>query len=158
MARAAVRCGCGWRPARERAARWLRRQRRRHRRECAACHRGRAGFNQAFHKLEGIERCSESGFGIRDDRQHPVDRVLAVCVDRLLGADQRIVDGAHNLWNATGEKALIGIHLTADVGVCSGKSGVEINCLQTGFSDLDCLVARDGALCGHVFPLMKEPP
>ena len=55
-------------------------------------HRGGACFDERLHQFECVQRATEAGFGVGDDRREPVDRVVALGVGDLVGAQQRVVD------------------------------------------------------------------
>jgi hypothetical protein len=62
----------------------------------------RARFDQAFHQFESIEDSTKSSFGIRDNWQHPIDRVLGVSMCNLVGPHQWVVNGSHHTWHTVG--------------------------------------------------------
>ena len=50
-----------------------------------------AGVDHRLHQLEGVERTSESGLGIGDDRDEPVALGLPLGVLDLVGAEERLL-------------------------------------------------------------------
>ena len=72
----------------------------------------------ALVELEDVQVAAEAGLHVGDDRDHPVDLVVAVGVVDLVGAQQRAVDRAHDLGDAVDRvQALVGVHLAREVGV-----------------------------------------
>ena len=59
-------------------------------------HAGGAGLDHRLHQLEGVERPAEAGLGVGDDRREPVAAgAVALGVLDLVGAQERVVDAAH---------------------------------------------------------------
>ena len=77
-----------------------------------------AGFDEALHQLEGVERAAEAGFRIGDDRGEPLRRVVSFCTGNLVGAEQRIVQPLDEGGPARRRvQALVGIRVAREIRV-----------------------------------------
>src|SRR6185312_6387238 len=52
----------------------------------------RAAFDHRFHEIERVNRAAEAGFGLGDDRRHPVAAGVAFAPFDLVGAQERVVE------------------------------------------------------------------
>ena len=106
----------------------------------------RARFDHRFHQLEGVQRAAKSSFGVGDERNEPAHAVLAFGVMDLVGANQSVVQTAHQVGHGVGRiEALVGIHLAGVVGVGGDLPATDVDGLQAGSDHLHCLVAAHGA-------------
>src|ERR1039457_4047067 len=82
---------------------------------------GGARFDERLHQLEGVQRSTEAGLGVGDDRREPIDRVVSLGVRYLVCAKQRVVE-ALDQRRRTGRRieALVGAGLPRDVRVGGG--------------------------------------
>ena len=77
----------------------------------------------------------------------------------LVGAHESVIDGADDGGDAIGWiKALIGIHLAAQIGVGCDLPATQVNGLETGLGHLYGLVSSKGAQRRNVLLLMKQAP
>ena len=75
----------------------------------------------------------------------------SLAVRNLVGPQQRVVDRPHHSGNAVGRiQALVGIHLSAEVGVGGDLPTAQIDGLQAGLRHLHGLVAGERTQCGDV--------
>ena len=105
-------------------------------------HAGSAGGDHRLHQLEDVERAAEAGFGIGDDRQIPV--LASPPFERfdLVEARQRVVEPRDHGRNAVGRiKALVGIHLTGQIGVGGDLPAAAVQRAKTGPRRLDRLIS-----------------
>ncbi len=73
-----------------------------------------AGFDHRLHELERVERPTETGLRVGDDRHEPIAQRAAVVLGPfdLVGTAQRVVDAAHDGRHAVhGVEALVGVDL-----------------------------------------------
>jgi hypothetical protein len=82
-------------------------------------HPGGTGFDHRLHQLEGVERAAKPGFGIGNDRRHPVSVVTVTFgLGDLVGAAQCIVDTPDHVGHRVHRiKRLIRIHLPGSIGI-----------------------------------------
>ncbi len=122
-------------------------------------HAGRARFDHGLHQLEGVQRAAEAGFGVGDERDEPAHAVLAFGVMDLVGANQRVVQTAHQVRHRVGGiEALVGIHLAGIVGVGGDLPAAHVNGLQPGGDHLHRLVAAHGAEGVDVLLAVQQLP
>ena len=113
----------------------------------------------ALVELEDVQVAAEAGLHVGDDRDHPVDLVVAVGVVDLVGAQERAVDRAHDLGDAVDRvQALVGVHLAREVGVGRDLPAGEVDRLQPGADLLDGLVAGARAERGDVRAVVQQVP
>ena len=102
----------------------------------------RAGLDHRLHQLERVQRAAEAGLGVGDERNKPIDAVLAFGVMDLVSARKRIVQPAAKVRHRIGRvEALIGIHLPGVVGVGRNLPAADIDGLQSGGDHLHRLIA-----------------
>ena len=77
-----------------------------------------AGLDHCLHQFEGIQVAAESRFRVGDQRSEPVRFVSAVRMMDLVGAQQGLVQAAHEIRHAIGRiQTLVRIHLRGVVGI-----------------------------------------
>ncbi len=116
-------------------------------------------LDHRLRQLEDVQMATEAGLHVGDDRDQPVDVVLAVGVVDLIRAQQRAVDPAHDLRDGVdGIEALVGVHLAREVRVGGDLPAAQVDRFEPGPDLLDGLVAGRGAQRRDVVALMQEPP
>ena len=85
-------------------------------------------------QLVDIQRATEAGLAVGDDRRQPVlDRRVALHLGDLVGAQQRVVDPAHHLRHRVGRvQALVGVGVAGEVRVTGDLPTGQVDGLQTG--------------------------
>ena len=80
---------------------------------------GDTGGDHGLLQLVDVERATEAGFTVGDDRGQPVlDRAVALDLGDLVGAQQRVVDAADDLRHRVGRvEALVGVGVAGQVRV-----------------------------------------
>ena len=120
-------------------------------------HRGRAGLDERLHHLVGVERPAEAGLGVGHDRCEPVDRVVALGVGDLVGAQERAVDPLHERGGAVGRvEALVGVGVAREVRVGRDLPAGEVDRLQAGLDHLHRLAAGHRAERRHPLVLGEQ--
>ena len=119
------------------------------------------GGDHGLLQLVDVERATEAGFAVGDDRGQPVlDRPVALDLGDLVGAQQRVVDAAHDLRHRVGRvQALVGVGVAGQVGVTGDLPTGQVDGLQAGADLLDGLVAGQRAKrvdVLHVVQLLPE--
>ena len=123
---------------------------------------GGAGLDHALHEFVGVERATEAGFGVGDDRQHVVDLGVAVGLAPLdlVGTTQGVVDAGHDRRDGVGGvQRLVGVDLTGEVGVAGDLPARKVDGGETGLRVLDGLATGHGAErmdVVHVVDLLPE--
>jgi len=91
----------------------------------ASCSR----LNHRLHQFEGVQISAEARLGIGNHRCEPLNPVATFCMMDLVRPDQGLIDAPHQIGHAVGWiQALIGIHLSRVVGICSHLPSTDINC------------------------------
>ncbi len=123
-------------------------------------HAGRAGGDHRGHQLVRVERATEAGLGVGDDRGQPVVRGRrALGGGDLVGAQQRVVDAAHDGRHRVGRvEALVRVGLPGEVGVGRHLPAGQVDRLQAGPHHLDGLVAGQRAERVDVVLLVQQRP
>ena len=122
-------------------------------------HAGGAGGDHRLRQLEHVEVAAEARLAVGDDRDEPVDVVLALGVVDLVGALERGVDPAHDLGHGVDRvEALVGVHLAREVGVGGDLPAAQVDRLEPGAHLLHRLVAGAGAERGDVVALVQQLP
>ncbi len=104
-----------------------------------------ARFDHRPHELISLERSTEAGFRVGEDRQLPVD-VRALDGLDLPGAQERVVQAPHERRRTVCRiEALVRVRLTGQVRVGGNLPARDIDRLQTGLGHLDGLAACHGA-------------
>ena len=113
----------------------------------------------AFISSNALSGTAETGLGIGDDRRQPVRVVVAFGMVNLVGAQESLVDPAHDLRHAVGRiKALVGIHGAGEVGVGGDLPAGEVDGLQAGLYLLHGLVAGERAERVHERLRLEQLP
>src|SRR5699024_10934715 len=107
-------------------------------------HTGGAGADHGLLQLVGVERATEAGLGVRDDRGEPVlDRLVILDAGDLVSAQEGVVDAAdHGRDRVGGVQRLVGVRVTREVGVAGDLPAGEVDGLEAGADLLHGLVAR----------------
>ena len=122
-------------------------------------HRRGACLDERLHQLESVQRAAEPGFGVGDDRREPVDRVVALGMSDLVGAEQRVVDPLDERRSAGRRiQALVGVGLARQVRVGRDLPAREVDRLQACLDHLDRLTAGEGAERRHPLLLLEQRP
>ncbi len=108
---------------------------------------GGAGVDHALHELEGVERTTEAGLGVGDDRDHPVlDGADALGVLDLIGAHERVVNPTDDRGNRVRRvDRLVRVRVAGEVRVGGDLPAGEVDGLEAGLDLLDGLVAGQRA-------------
>ena len=97
-----------------------------------------------------LSGAAEAGLGVGDDRRQPVDRVVALGVGDLVGAQEGAVDPLHERGRAVRRvEALVGIRVAREVRVGGDLPAGEVDRLQPRLHHLHRLAAGHGAERGH---------
>ena len=101
------------------------------------------GGDHRLLQLEDVERATEAGLAVGDDRGQPVlHRGVALDLGDLVGALQRVVDPANHLRHRVGRvQALVGVGVAGQVGVTGDLPAGQVDGLQAGAHLLHGLVA-----------------
>ena len=93
-----------------------------------------AGGDHGLLQLVDVERATEAGLTVGDDRGQPVlDRGVALDLGDLVGAQQRVVDAAHHLRHRVGRvQALVGVGVAGQVRVTGDLPTRQVDGLQAG--------------------------
>ena len=120
---------------------------------------GRARLDHRLGQLEHVQVAAEAGLHVGDDRDQPVDVVVALGVVDLVGAQQRAVDAANDLGDGVDRvEALVRVHLAREVRVGGDLPAAQVDRLEPGADLLDGLVAGRGAQRRDVVALVQQPP
>ncbi len=113
-------------------------------------------------QLVDVERATETGLAVGDDRDQPVvDGLVALDAGDLISAQQCVVDAADDGRNRVGRvQRLVGVGVAREVGVAGDLPAGQVNGLETGTHLLHGHVSSEGAQCvdvavvalGHAFP------
>src|SRR6516165_9016964 len=105
------------------------------------------GGDQGLLQLVDVERATEAGLAVGDDRRQPVlHRPVALDLGDLVGALQRVVDPANHLRHRVGRvQALVGVGVAGEVGVTGDLPARQVDGLEARAHLLDGLVAGQGA-------------
>lgn len=108
-----------------------------------------AGGDHGFHEFVGVQRATEAGFGVGDDRDQPVFNGLdALGVFDLVCAEQGVVDAADNLGYRVGRvQGLVRVGLAREVGVCGDLPAGKVDGAEARLDLLHCLITGEGAQC-----------
>ena len=108
---------------------------------------GDAGRDHGLLQLVDVERATEAGLAVGDDRGEPVlDRGVALDLGDLVGAQQRVVDAAHDLRHRVGRvEALVRVGVAGEVRVAGDLPAGQVDGLEAGADLLHGLVAGEGA-------------
>src|SRR6516162_2868114 len=107
------------------------------------------GGDHGLLQLVDVERATEAGLAVGDDRRQPVlHRPVALDLGDLVGALQRVVDPADHLRHRVGRvQALVGVGVAGEVGVTGDLPARQVDGLEARAHLLDGLVAGQGAEC-----------
>ena len=109
-------------------------------------HPGSAGRDHRLHQLERVQRATEAGLGVGDDRHQVVGADGAGAVVDLVGAHQRVVDppddGRHRVGRV---QALVRVGLAGQVGVGGDLPAGEVDGLEPAAHHLHGLVTGQRA-------------
>ena len=120
---------------------------------------GRAGFDHCLRQFENIERPTEPGFGIRDNRREPINIDLTFGVVDLIGALQRLIDSPNDCRHAVRRiQTLVRIHLAGKICVRRDLPSAHVNCLQSRFDLLHRLVAGERTEGRDVIFALQQMP
>ena len=101
-----------------------------------------ARLDHRLGQLEHVQMAAEAGLHVGDDRDQPVDVVVALGVVDLVRAQERAVDPAHDLRDRVDRiEALVGVHLAREVRVGGDLPAAQVDRLEAGPDLLDGLVA-----------------
>ena len=105
------------------------------------------GGDHGLLQLVDVERATEAGLAVGDDRGQPVlHRGVALDLGDLVGAQQRVVDAAHDLRHRVGRvQALVGVGVAGQVRVTGDLPTRQVDGLQAGADLLDGHVAGQRA-------------
>ena len=118
-----------------------------------------AGLDHRLHQLEGVQHAAEARFRIGDDRREEIDVALAFHVLDLVGANERVVDPAHDLRHRIDRiERLVGIHLAGDVRVGGDLPSGKVDGLESGLHLLQRLVARQRTQRGDERLVLHQLP
>ena len=108
---------------------------------------GDTGVDHRLLQLVDVQRATEAGLAVGDDRRQPVVHGrVALDLGDLVGAHQRVVDPAHHLRHRVGRvEALVGVGLAGQVGVTGDLPTREVDGLQAGPDLLNGHVAGERA-------------
>ena len=122
-------------------------------------HAGRPRLDHRLHELKRMERPSESSFRIRDDRDEPVDLVIACEMLFFVLPPERVVDLPDDVRNAVGRiQAQIRIHLARAVAVRGDLPAAQVDRLKAGAHLLDRLVPGEGPEGADTAFRLQETP
>ena len=118
------------------------------------------GGDHGLLQLVDVERATEAGLTVGDDRHQPVlHRPVALDLGDLIGAQQRIVDPAHDLRHRVGRvQALVGVGVPGQVGVTGDLPTGQVDGLQAGANLLDGHVAGQRAQRVHPLHVVQLLP
>ncbi len=118
-----------------------------------------ARLDHRLHQLEGVQRASEAGLCVGDDRRQPVDAPVALRPGDLVGAHERVVQPAHERRCAVRRvEALVRVRLAAQVSVGRDLPAGEVDRLQSRLDHLHRLAAGQRAERGDVVLGREQPP
>ncbi len=108
---------------------------------------GDTGRDHGLLQLVDVERATEAGLTVSDDRGEPVlDGGVALDLGDLVGAQQRVVDPADHLRHRVGRvEALVGVGVAGQVRITGDLPTGQVDGLQAGPHLLDGHVAGEGA-------------
>ena len=107
---------------------------------------GGAGLDERLHQLECVERATEAGLGVGDDRGEPVRAVLALGGVDLVGAKERAVQALHERRRAVRRiEALVGIRVPGEVRIGGDLPAGEVDRIQARLDHLHGLRAGERA-------------
>src|SRR5207247_3285705 len=119
----------------------------------------RARHDHRLHEIKRIERSSESSFRIRDDRDEPINLVVACEMLFFVLPPERVVDLPDDVRNAVGRiQAQIRIHLARAVAVRGDLPAAQIDGLKAGPDLLDRLVPGEGPEGADTAFRLQETP
>ena len=126
-------------------------------------HPGRTGGDHRLHQLVGVQHAAEAGLGVGHDRRQPVRAVAPVGIALrpadLVGAQQRVVDPAHQLRHRVGRvEALVRIGVPGVVGVGGHLPTRDVDRLEPGPHLLHRLATGHRPERGHVVLLLQQSP
>ena len=100
---------------------------------------GDTGGDHRLLQLVHVERTTEAGLAVGDDRGQPVlDRPVTLDLGDLVGAQQRVVDPAHDLRDRVGRvQALVGVGVAGQVRVTGDLPTRQVDGLEAGAHLLD---------------------
>ena len=105
------------------------------------------GGDHGLLQLVDVERATEAGLAVGDDRGQPVlHRAVTLDLGDLVGAQQRVVDPADHLRHRVGRvQALVGVGVAGQVGVAGDLPARQVDGLEAGADLLDGHVAGQRA-------------
>src|SRR5690606_190328 len=121
---------------------------------------GDTGRDHGLLQLVDVERATEAGLTVGDDRGQPVlDRGVALDLGDLVGAQQRVVDAAHDLRHRVGRvQRLVRVGVAGQVRVAGDLPTGQVDGLQAGADLLHGLVTGEGAERVDVVLVVDEIP
>ena len=121
----------------------------------------RTGPQHPLHQLIDVEGAAEAGFGIRDDRNHPVPEHLTLVLRPLdlVGPSQGVVEALdHGRYRVGRVEALVRVNLASQVGVAGHLPARQVQGGEAALDVLDGLAAGHGAQGVDVLHLVEALP
>ena len=104
------------------------------------------GLDERLHQFERVERATEAGLGVGDDRREPVRAVLALGGVDLVGTKERAVQALHERRSAVRRiEALVGIRVPGEVRIGGDLPAGEVDRVQARLDHLHGLRAGERA-------------
>ena len=120
---------------------------------------GGAGLDHRLHQFEGVQGPAESSLGVGDKGRHPGALHAAFGVLDLVGAEQGLVDPAHEARDRVrGVEALVRVGHSGRVRVGGDLPTGDVHRLETGLHHLHRLVAAQRAQGLHVLARVQQLP
>ncbi len=123
-------------------------------------HTGSTGGDHGLLQFVGVQRATEAGFCVGDDRGQPVgDGGVALDLGDLVGAQQRVVDAADDGRHRVGRvQRLVRVGVAGQVRVTGDLPTGQVDGLQAGADLLNRLVTGKGAEGVDVVLVVDEVP